>query len=810
MREQYGSENASVAARLWGRLVTCGGLLTRPLRRFPTGAQDTILPHCPAHGFKIAGRLPAAIFLIAATAWGQAQHATWTVTAETTAAPPGSTILVKAAGKIEAGWHLYSASSPAGIPISFQAGPPALVESTRLLQPAPIRAFDSNFGSETETFAGDVAFLLEVHLKKAAPAGAGQLELKARYQTCNDTQCVPSRWSGTVPLTIDPAATAAAVTVPAGYAEGRPPAPGAAPAPAAPAAAQQGLVAFLLVAFGFGLASIFTPCVFPMIPITLSYFLKRQEGTRREGLTQAVVFCLGIVVLFSGLGLATTALLGPFGVVQLGSNPWVNGFIAALFIAFGLSLLGAFEITIPSAILTRLNQSSERGGFAGTLLMGLTFSLASFACVGPFVGTLLAASVGGGGVRPLAGMVAFAAGLALPFFLLALFPAWLGRLPRSGGWMARVKVVMGFVILAASLKYLASLDQVLRWGFLTRERFLAAWMVLFAMAGLYLLGFLRLEGIKPDERVGLPRLLIGMAFLIFAISLAPGMSGARLGDLDAYVPAAADAPGAAAPAGGGVVWMKDQYREALDRARREGKLVFVNFTGYACANCHWMKANMFTRPEIAAAMQNFIPVDLYGDGTDAVSEDNQKLELAKFGTVAEPYYAILDPDEKVVATFPGLTRDAAEFLSFLHKGAGGQGPGAGPSANGLPQVKTLEGGPPVEVSGKVAVVNFWATWCVPCIQEIPSFNELHQEFAAKGVAVVGVAMDEDGADLVKTFLKKHPMNYTVALGSADLTSQYKLDELPVTLVFDRQGRQIKRFEGFLKKDELLAAVRQAL
>lgn len=743
----------------------------------------------------------AAVLFFAAAVWGQAQHASWTVTAGPAAAPPGSTVLVKAAGKIEPGWHLYSASSPAGIPISFQAGPSTLVESTRLLQPPPKRAFDPNFGSDTETFTGDVDFLLEVHLRKDAPAGAGQLELKARYQTCNDTQCVPSRWSGTLPLTIDSAAQAAAVTIPAGYTEGRPPAPGAAPAPAAQPA-DQGLAAFLLVAFGFGLASIFTPCVFPMIPITLSYFLKRQEGTRREGITQAVVFCLGIVVLFSGLGLAITALLGPFGVVQLGSNPWVNAFIAALFIAFGLSLLGAFEITIPSAILTRLNQSSERGGFAGTLLMGLTFSLASFACVGPFVGTLLAASVGGGGARPVAGMLSFAFGLALPFLLLALFPAWLGRLPRSGGWMARVKVVMGFVILAASLKYLASLDQVLRWGWLTRERFLAAWIVLFAMAGLYLLGFLRLEGIKPDERMGLPRLLTAMAFLIFAISLAPGMFGGRLGDLDAYVPAA-EAPGAASPAGGGLVWMKDQYREALDRARREGKLVFVNFTGYACANCHWMKANMFTRPEIAAAMQNFVLVDLYGDGTDAASEENQKLELAKFGTVAEPYYAILDPDQNVVATFPGLTRDGAEFLAFLNQRA------AAPAASGVPQVKTL-GGTPVETSGKVAVVNFWATWCVPCIQEIPSFNKLQQELGAKGVAVVGVAMDEDGADLVKNFLKKHPMNYPVALGSADLTSQYKLDELPVTVVFDRQGKQIKRFEGFLHEEDLVAAVRQAM
>ncbi len=196
------------------------------------------------------------------------------------------------------------------------------------------------------------------------------------------------------------------------------------------------------------------------------------------------------------MGLITTSLLGPFGVVQLGSNPWVNGLIALIFIVFGLSLLGAYEITIPSFILSKLDSASRGGGIAGTLLMGLTFSLASFACVGPFVGTLLAASATDGGWRPVAGMATFASGLALPFFLLALFPSYLKKLPKSGGWLARVKVVMGFIIVAAALKYLASIDQVLQWNFLTRDRFLAAWVVLFAMAGLYLLGFVRLEGVK--------------------------------------------------------------------------------------------------------------------------------------------------------------------------------------------------------------------------------------------------------------------------------------------------------------------------
>ena len=470
-------------------------------------------------------------------AFGQStQYAQWTLQAEPPSAPPGSTIRIRAAVHVADGWHLYSASSAAGLPAHFEVTPESL---QRVLQQPPKRVFDAVQGAETETYQGDTTFLLDVKLRPDAPAGPEQLTVKGRYQTCNDKSCVAGKLNELVTVTIDPAAPAPSTAIPAGFAEAQPPkAASSAPAPAE----SQGWGAFLVVAFGAGLACIFTPCVFPMIPITMSYFLNQQSGEKRSGVTQAVVFCLGIIVLFSGMGLLVTALLGPVGVKQLGSNPWVNGFISVLFIAFGLSLLGAFEITIPSSILTRLNQSSGKGGFAGTLLMGLTFALSSFACVGPFVGTLLAASVSEGRTRPVVGMVVFATGLALPFFLLALFPSYLKRLPRSGGWLARVKVVMGFVILAAALKYLSSLDQVLQWGFLTRERFLAAWIVLFAMAGLYLLGFVRLEGIKSDENMGLGRLLTGMAFLIFAVSLWPGMSGGKLGLFDAYVPAAESSP----------------------------------------------------------------------------------------------------------------------------------------------------------------------------------------------------------------------------------------------------------------------------
>ena len=750
-------------------------------------------------------RIVAAFFLVLASAFAQGQqHAAWSLQFDPAPVPPGSIVRIRAAAQIDSGWHLYAASSAAGIPATFQVSPGTLV---RVLQTAPKRVFDHTLNAEAEFYEGEEVFLLDTKLPAAATAGPNTLSVSVRYQTCNDTTCVVGKWTGTAAIIVDSAAAAPAFGTPAGYSEAH--APHAASA-AAPPPASQGWGAFLLVAFGFGLACIFTPCVFPMIPITMSYFLNQQSGGKRDGVIQAVVFCLGIIVLFSGLGLLATLLLGPVGVKQLGSSPWVNGFITLLFMAFSLSLLGAFEISIPSSILTRLNQSSDKGGFAGTLLMGLTFALSSFACVGPFVGTLLAESVTQGRARPTAGMIAFAAGLALPFFFLALFPSYLKRLPRSGGWLARVKTVMGFVILAASLEYLAKLDQVLQWGFLTRGRFLAAWIVLFAMAGLYLLGFLRLEGVKHDENMGLGRLLTGILFLIFAVSLWPGMSGDRLGWIDAFVPMGA---AQSATPSDGLVWMKDQYREALDRGRRENKLVFIDFTGYACTNCHWMRANMLALPEIAAVLKNFVLVELYTDGVDVASQANAKLQLEKFNIVSEPYYAILDPNENLVAKFEGLTHDPAQFLAFLNQAQSPPLASAAPAPAGdYPQVTRLDGAPlsTADLPGKVVVVNFWATYCIPCIGEFPFFNKLYHQFSTQGVAFIGVAMDDDAAIKAPAFLKKHPIDYTVAIGSDAITKQYKLEDgLPVTLIYNQAGKQVKRFDGAITEPDLLAAIQQA-
>jgi thiol:disulfide interchange protein len=603
----------------------------------------------------------------------------WSMSVEPAKAPPGASVVARLTAKIDPGWHLYSLSTPKGpIPTTIRIVDNPAVAAYRIHQPKPVVKFDPNFKLDTELYDGETVFLIEIQLGKEALAGPVELTAQARYQACDAKQClIPVRKTASATLTIDPAAPAPKGSIPAGHTLFEP----GKPAATAPVSDQtkpvstmgggqnQGLLGFALVAFGFGLAAVFTPCVFPMIPITVSFFLNRRSGSRGQSVFQAAVFCLGIIILFSGLGLLTTAILGPFGTQQLGSNPWVNGFISVVFLVFGLSLLGAFEITLPSGMLTRLDRASQGGGVVGTLIMGLTFSLTAFACVGPFVGTLLAGSVSGGGTRPLVGMTSFAAGLAAPFFFLALFPTYLKRLPKSGGWMSRVKVVLGFVILAAMLKYVSNIDVVLQWNFLTRERFLSAWVVLFALPGLYLLGFLRMEGITRDDKVGIWRLLIGIAFLAFAMNLIPGMFGGKLGELDAYVPLPAGGTTLGASSGttgaSGPVWMKNQYEQALAKAREEGKPVLLSFTGYACTNCHWMKANMFPRPQIAEALSNFVLVELYTDGTDEASELNQKVLSEKFSTSAIPFYAIVGADGKVIASFAGLTRSTEEFLGFL-------------------------------------------------------------------------------------------------------------------------------------------------
>jgi thiol:disulfide interchange protein len=625
--------------------------------------------------------LPVALCLLNVASLSAAKedpvHWTLTPAAGSAQMAPGSKTYFELKATIEPGWHLYSPTTPAGGPIITRiklTNNPA-ISSSHIYRPQPVRKLDPNFQLETETYTSSASFLIEATTSRSA-TGTSSVEAIARYQACSDTKCLnPVQKKASTQIVFNSGSPLARFTIQSGYAlvpAAGAPSQAAAQTPTRTPERTGDLFPFLLTAFGFGLAALFTPCVFPMVPITVSFFLNQSATTghhaKRSGWAQALVFCLGIIGLFTGLGFLVTAIAGPFGIVQLGSSPWVNGFITLVFCVFAVSLLGAFELRLPTGLLTKLDRASQAGGYTGTLLMGLTFSLTSFACIGPIVGPLLIATVQSKGPVPVLGMLAFATGLAAPFFFLALFPSYLNRLPRSGAWMARVKVVLGFVVLAVMLKYLSNVDQVLQLHWLTRERFLAAWIVLFALTGLYLLGLLRMEGIKNEEQLGVTRALVASLFLIFSISLVPGLFGGRLGDLDAFVPEGSNGvfggTAAQAEASPGK-YFKNDLGAALMAARQQNKLVLVNFTGYACTNCHWMKANMFPRPEIQSALKNVIIVDLYTDGTDAESEKNQKLEDQKFGTASIPFYALIDPNQNVIATFPQLTRNPREFLSFL-------------------------------------------------------------------------------------------------------------------------------------------------
>ena len=601
----------------------------------------------------------------------------WKLEFERGVAAPGSTVLARLTATVQSGWHIYSTTTPEGIPLELQIAESDAIANWEAYQPEPEVVYDPNFEANVEWYTSEAEFILELAL---APEAAGRqvIEAHVRYGACDDRQCLPpKRKSASAALNIIPGTAAEHTEVPASYqaakrsSRSRPVAGSGEPAVPPPAAAteygsdDQGLIRFSLVALGFGFAAILTPCVFPMIPIYMGSFMSGGKRPWGSVLRQAGTFCLGVIALFTALGGALAASLGPFGLSQIGSNAWVNLIIASVMVFFALSMLGAFELTLPSSWTTGASERSAGGGMIATLMLSLVFTLASFACTGPFIGTLLAGSISGGGVAfPVFGMAMFATGLATPFFVLALFPTLLNRLPRSGGWLSVTKRTVGFVIFAVGLKYLGNVDQVFGWGVLTRERFLSIWIVLFLAGALYLWGVLRFRDEGEAGGVGLGRIGMGAAFLAVAISLVPGMFGGRLGELDAHVPEATTA-GLASGEAAGLDWMKDDYEGALAASNAQGKPLLVSFTGYACSNCKWMKANMFTKPEIRELVQDMILVELYTDGFDEISEQHQRLQVETYRSSSIPYYALLQPDGSVVATYSGQTRNVEEFRSFL-------------------------------------------------------------------------------------------------------------------------------------------------
>jgi thiol:disulfide interchange protein DsbD len=445
----------------------------------------------------------------------------------------------------------------------------------------------------------------------------------------------------------------------------------------------RGLFGFVWFAVIQGLLALLTPCVFPMIPITVSFFTKRDQKSGGAAVGQAGFFSLGIIFTYTAIGLALAVVAGPTGLTKLASSPWMNLFLTALFVVFALNLFGMFEIRVPTGLISKLDaqaQAGQLGTMFATILMGVTFTLTSFTCTTAFVGTVLIYATQGVWFWAVVGMLGFATAFALPFFLFALFPRWLQSLPKSGGWLNSVKVVMGFLEVAAAFKFLSNVDLVWRWNTVSRNLVLAAWIAIALVAAIYLLGKIQLPHDSPVERLGVPRMLFATSFFGVAFYLLTGLFGAPLGELDAWLPpeetnrriAVLWLPGAA-DKGAENVWIEN-YEAALQKARAENKPVFLNFTGVTCTNCRWMEKNMFPDPQVKKELGRFVLAELFTDREKpdevrAADEKNAERQANQFKSAALPLYAIISPDEQTLAVFPSLTRDKQEFIGFLQRGA---------------------------------------------------------------------------------------------------------------------------------------------
>lgn len=619
------------------------------------------------------------LVLLSANTFGQ-DPTKWKLEVKKDQIKTGETVDVSLKATVEPGWHLYALDQPAGGPIAttIKVTEGKTFEIAGPIKPAkpPQVKPDPNFivndkPLDTKFFLDNAEFL--VPLKALADTTAADVSLDVRFQLCNDTLCLPPK-TKRVSLAGETDPKKAAVESDTSDETAT---PAASVQPTQPTQ-NTDLWSFIWLAATLGALSLLTPCVFPMIPITVSYFTNHSAGSRAKSVRLALIYSAGIIATFTLLGMLLAIFVGAAGINVFAANPWVNILIAGIFLFFAFNLFGAYEITIPTSVLTKLDSftrshEGEGSGVIGALLMGLTFTLTSFTCTSPFVGTILVSASQGEWQMPLLGMLAFSTVFALPFFVLALVPQWVSQLPRAGGWMNSVKVAMGFLEVAAAMKFISNVDLVWKWGIFTRSVVLAVWIAIGIVLSVYLLGKFQLSHDSKPERIGAFRLVSAILSLAISFYLITGLFGAKLGELEAFLPPDLNPASAAnffnkGGDGDKVTWIKNDYEKALATAKAENKRVFLDFTGYTCTNCRWMEANIFPLPEVEAEFKKMVLASLYTDGEGEVYERQQKMEQDMFGTVALPYYAILDGNGKTIATFPGLTRNSKEFVEFLKNG----------------------------------------------------------------------------------------------------------------------------------------------
>jgi thiol:disulfide interchange protein len=601
----------------------------------------------------------------------------YTITELPESARAGEVFDVVVETTIDGDWYLYSIHNDpdAGpYPTQFSSAVAGMAIAGDIIESEAEIKFDPNFETELGMHSGSAEFTLPVAFRSDLE-GAQTLRLEVLYQVCDDRSCLPPKTkeitgeivlSGIADNPFDnfPEETDEAVfsqqedyelTSDAGT-------------------SSDNVWAFLWLAITAGLAALLTPCVFPLIPLVVSYFSGQGSEKANTSWGQALIFGLSIVLIFTAIGALLALILGVAGVSQFASNPWVNLIIGLMFVVFGISLLGMFELRLPYQLTNWLNRkSSEGSGVVGTLFMGFTISAVSFSCTAPFVGAILAATTGGEWFYPIIGMLGFSTAFASPFVLFAMFPGYLESLPKSGSWMNVVKVLLGFIILAAAVKFLSNADIIWEWGILSRPLGIAIWITLFFLAGLYVIGSYALHGEERPKFITTGRLLIAIPFFLFSFYLIPGLLGASMGIWDAWLPARQSTDVSVVSSigtGGGNTaadtW-SDNYERSVEEAISRNRPVFIDFTGYTCTNCRAMESTVFPRENIVERFGQLEKVKLYTDGGQNASE-NQKFQFELTGTLALPTYAIVDPNTgNVLDQLIGFTR-APEFEKFLDRG----------------------------------------------------------------------------------------------------------------------------------------------
>lgn len=718
------------------------------------------------------------------------------VSASPDRARAGEVVTVTVRATVDAGWHVYSVvptlngPSPSDI-TSLSIGTPAGATA----EDAPTRRLDPNFGAIVGFHEGAAVFTRAFRVSATAPPSAKMQSVGLHYQTCNASVCLPP-----TDVVLDVPLAVEAGPVRATYAS-------VPRAPAAPQAPQGsgGLGWFLLAAVGAGLLAIATPCVFPLIPITLTNFVKQADGDKAKLVRLSSGYALGIVALYVALGGIVAVTVGATGANRIAANPWVNLVEFALFVAFALSFFEAIQIHLPGNLGALQQNARKHGGVAGLALLGVTFVLGSFTCTAPFIGSLLVTAAGGTYGKPLLGMLVFALAFVSPFFVFAAFPQWIARIPKGGLWLVRFKATLGFLELAAALKFLSNADQVWNWRVLTQPVLLAAWAMIFLCAALYLTGLLRFGIVAETETADAPvpvsRRLTATVFVLATVYCFWGLAGKPISP---YVGAFLPAPGyggvALAAENTGLPWLID-YKAALAQAKAEGKPLLIDFTGVTCTNCRLNEKNVFPRAGVQAALAGYVRVQLYTDrgGPDLA---NQQLQQSKFGDVALPLYGVLDPQTEAVRgkaegvqTASGFTRFLAQNSAPTPGSAGAQAGSAGAGAAWAAYSPALLA--QAVSQGKPTVIDFTAKWCVNCKQ---IEHDVFQDPAVAPALASGFVTTR--ANLTQ---------WTSA-PSVALQKQYGFGALPTIIFLDKAGHEIKplRITGRLGVAEFQRRMKAAL